>query len=639
MSAVVDSNGRLVTSAGGMVIYNPLTFSQVLNFANFSAAASSFSMIGAAAIQGDNLNLTSFGTSHEVGAAWYKTAVNVQKFRTDFTFQMLPTPPTIPAINGIAFVIQNSNSTTNPPAQSTNFGLNAGGDANLCGYGGYWANTGGQFPEPFQYSIGNSVCIKFDLNYGNGHSSVYNPLNGGSPNSVGVYADAGPSANLIPENDVNQYGINFYLGHSFSTSIVYDGTLLTVSLTDTTNGAQGRFWWPINIPTIVGGNTALVGFTAGQANGINTTVGANNIFNWAYYTGAAGIGVLSRLSTPTFNVAAGQYTSARTVSISAPAGSTVCYTTNGLAPSSNSTQYSGPITVSTSTLLQAVAVQSGFSDSLVAAAYYQISAITVPTINFPSGFAGAGNLFSLLGISSISGSNLSLMPSIQNASLPNQPTPVGEFVGGAWFVSPVNVAAVGAASPNIFSTTFVFTVQSGRNYADTGFVFVIQNQPPASDWSFNNQPPLTADGVLRWATGGLTAVAPSNGGFGYAGNTGAGAPAPQVAGFARSVAIKFDSSRTNGTGLYTNGADVSQNTVTATGMTFTNGHNFQVIISYVGTTLSLSIQDITSNNTPFTDNFSVNIPSIVGGNTAYVGFTAGSGDANSQQVTSWTWTS
>jgi M6 family metalloprotease-like protein len=85
-----------------------------------------------------------------------------------------------------------------------------------------------------------------------------------------------------------------------------------------------------------------------------------------------GSGVTS-VSAPIFSLVAGTYESAQSVAISdETAGDTVYYTTNGTAPTSSSTKYTGPIAISKTTTLKAIAIVSGSSPSSVTAATYDI---------------------------------------------------------------------------------------------------------------------------------------------------------------------------------------------------------------------------------------------------------------------------
>jgi Chitobiase/beta-hexosaminidase C-terminal domain/Legume lectin domain len=662
-------NVLAATTAGGAT--------PVFSYANFSSAPSAIHLANAL-YSGSNLLMIGNNPAHAAASAWYNTQQPPTSFTTTFQFQPQNISGSGVLQSGLAFGIQN---TVAPPSQSGYTGNSFSADANTCGYcAGYFGQD--------QYPAYVSMIIKFDAgdtSAGQGYPS------GKLPSSTGMYFNGGPSVypgnslGLVPFNDLSPSGINFYQQHVYQVTIVYDGSLLTMVILDTTTNAQARFVWPLNLANTVNAASNYVGFTAGTA-----SQGYFNILNWSYWSGYN-----TRLATPTFSPAPGQYSSTQSVTISYPAGSTCYYTTNGLLPTSSSTQYTGPITVSANEVIQAVAIQSGYTDSLVGGGAYQINTSNV--INFPSGFA-AGNLV-IVGFAYLSGSTIRLTDTTQSAG------------GAAWFPMPVNV--------NSFSTTFTIDwVTSGQ-----GMCFVIQNNPPAftgltgvqitgtgGQISFNpnniiatnlgsqyvtitgnlggtgsisgykspstyfvtaatsttatlqipsastqnagttlTTSPGTPTGLTyslnarNWS-GGPTVYGGARNALGYGGlNAINGTPNTAAAAFGllNSVAIVFDqnpltgSDPSNGVGLYTNGL-VPYGSQIATGLSLVG--TFKVTISYSGTTLTVSIQK-TTGGTVFSHSWPINIASVVGGNTAYVGFTGSTyGAASIQAVQSWTYT-
>ena len=95
---------------------------------------------------------------------------------------------------------------------------------------------------------------------------------------------------------------------------------------------------------------------------------------------AAGTGAVAGvLATPTFSPVAGSYSSSQNVTISGPAGATICYNTTGSPAGSSgtcsggSTTYSSAVTVSATSTLYAIATQSGETNSAAGSAAYTIS--------------------------------------------------------------------------------------------------------------------------------------------------------------------------------------------------------------------------------------------------------------------------
>jgi len=119
-------------------------------------------------------------------------------------------------------------------------------------------------------------------------------------------------------------------------------------------------------------------------------------------------------------------------------------------------------------------------------------------------------------------------------------------------------------------------------------------------------------------------------GYGPSGTSGPG----NTYGMGNSVAVVFDMNNGTGneTGLITGGVTpVGTVDMTSSGVSLHSGHLLQVTLTYNGTTLTQQVKDLTSGST-FSTSYSTNIPSLVGGNTAYIGFAAANGTNNSAQA-------
>jgi len=500
--------------------------------------------------------------NHRGGSAWYVNQQNIQSFTTDFTFQQQST-----AI-GMTFCIQNTNSTTN-----NNYGTSAIADANADGYGAYSFQP--------KSAIANSVAIAFDV-AGYEEDIAVSPS---TPSVATLFLNGAPLADghAIPVNDLNPSGVSLGAGHVMSAHIVYDGTILTMVLLDTVTNAQARYSWPVNIPAATTSNNAWIGFTGGTV-----IASTQEVLTWDYYNGYN-----QRLATPTFSLTPGSYPSTQSVAIAGPPGATIYYTTNGVQPTSSSTRYTGPITVSSNEIIEAVAIQTGFTDSYVASANYEIAPTGSPyPIYFPNGFS-AGDGVDLSGYAKLSGSAIQLTDA-------NSP---GDEVGAAWYGVPVNVQS--------FSTNFTLQFTSA---VANGMAFVIQNQTsPSLDTVVNSS-----------VSGGPTALGFRDSGLGYQG-------------IESSIAVKFDIYGGNATGLYLGGStsNGSAGQIPISGLTLSSGHPINVGLTYDGSTLSMKMTDTVTSGT-FSQSWAVNIPSAVGGTTAYVGFTGATGGLYANQnVLSW----
>ena len=84
------------------------------------------------------------------------------------------------------------------------------------------------------------------------------------------------------------------------------------------------------------------------------------------------------VATPTFSPAEGTYYEAQQVTINcATEGATICYTIDGTEPNANSPQFTAgvPLNISETTTVKAIGIKSGYTNSLVATATYNIEEV------------------------------------------------------------------------------------------------------------------------------------------------------------------------------------------------------------------------------------------------------------------------
>jgi hypothetical protein len=284
-----------------------------------------------------------------------------------------------------------------------------------------------------------------------------------------------------------------------------------------------------------------------------------------------------------FSPAAGTYANTQQVTIAdSDTNAKIYYTTNGTTPSASSTLYTGPITVSASETIEAIAIDPSLSNSDVATAAYVIQN-GADSIDFSMGFSSTAGL------------------TLNGDAAADNDTRLQLTNGNLWEASsvfwnaPINITN--------FTTSFEFQLSNAQG---NGFTFTIQNQGP-------------------------TALGGDSAGLGYQGIT-------------PSVAVKFnfynyENEGSDSTGFYTNGEPPVTPTIdiSPSGIELGSDDGIVAQLTYDGTTLTLNLHDLVTNDT-FTTSQAINIPQIVGGNTAYVGFTGGSGGlTSSQKILTWTY--
>src|SRR6266581_1794187 len=99
------------------------------------------------------------------------------------------------------------------------------------------------------------------------------------------------------------------------------------------------------------------------------------------------------VATPVLSPAGGTFTAAVIVTITdSTPGATIYYTTDGSTPTTASTAYTGPVPLTTTTTLKAMAAASGMTNSSVTSATYTISQAAAPPTFSPAGGSFVGSV-------------------------------------------------------------------------------------------------------------------------------------------------------------------------------------------------------------------------------------------------------
>jgi hypothetical protein len=174
------------------------------------------------------------GSQNNANAWYFATPVGIDTFTTNFDFQITP-GSTSTLGEGFTFLLQNEKKNA----------LGTGGGS--LGYGGMVVSAAVAF-----YNFNNSTGV-----YVGGTI----PATGGS-------------------TSLNGSGIALGGGHTIHALIVYNGSVLTLKLTDKVTAATWTGSYSVNIPASVGANTAWIGFT-GAGNGATSI---QTVYNWTYTT-------------------------------------------------------------------------------------------------------------------------------------------------------------------------------------------------------------------------------------------------------------------------------------------------------------------------------------------------------------------
>jgi hypothetical protein len=215
-----------------------------IDFSHGFATVKGLTLNGSAINSDDSRLQLTAGAAYEAGSAFSNTAVNVESFTSDFTFQLSGSAP---IGDGITFTIQADGPTAlGPPGGGLGYGPD---NPNVT--------TGG---------IPHSVAVKFD---------IYNNAGEGT-DSTGVYVNG--ASPTVPGIDLTNTGIVLSSGDTLTAHIAYDGAWLYLTIKDPVNGGVYAGRTSVNIPKTIGSTSAHVGFTGGTGGKLSS----QKILTWTF---------------------------------------------------------------------------------------------------------------------------------------------------------------------------------------------------------------------------------------------------------------------------------------------------------------------------------------------------------------------
>src|SRR5215472_11792190 len=166
---------------------------------------------------------------------------------------------------------------------------------------------------------------------------------------------------------------------------------VTVTISDATSGATIYYTTDGSTPTT---SSAVYSgpLTFTQTTTLQAMAAASGMTNSTVASATYTIQQQQQVATPAFSPGSGTFTGSVTVTISdATSGATIYYTTDGSTPTTSSAVYSGALTFTQTTTLQAMAAASGMTNSTVTSATYTIQQqVATPTFSPGSGtFTGS----------------------------------------------------------------------------------------------------------------------------------------------------------------------------------------------------------------------------------------------------------
>jgi hypothetical protein len=268
----------------------------------------------------------------------------------------------------------------------------------------------------------------------------------------------------------------------------------TVSITDATAGAAIYFTRNGTVPTA--SSTLFTGpITVSSTETLMAVAIAPGYASSTVVTAGYIITPPPATAAPVFSPAAGSYNSAQTVSITdATAGAAIYFTTNGTVPTASSTPYTGPITVSSTEMLMAVAIAPGYASSTVATAAYTITVAPDGKVLHGNTPVSGAHVY-LLAANTSGYGNASV--SLLNSALTGAFDALGGYVTTAADGS-FTISGMYQCTPNtqVYAYALGGNAGSGDNTA-SGMLAILGNCPQSGSFTINS--PFTMNEVTTVA--------------------------------------------------------------------------------------------------------------------------------------------
>ena len=279
---------------------------------------------------------------------------------------------------------------------------------------------------------------------------------------------------------------------TFSVAAGSYGPTQTVAISITTTGATIYYTTNGSIPTTASAvYSTPISVSTSQT--IKTYAVKTSYSDSAMSTAAYTINGF--VATPTFSVAAGTFASAQTVDISTTTvEATIYYTTNGSTPTTASSVYSTPISISTSQTIKAYAVKTSYSNSAIASAAYTINgAVVNPTFSVSTGTYSNDQYVTL--------SSTTPGAAIYYTVDGSNPTTAGALYSGAIAISSTSSLKAfaiksGYVDSGISSQTYTMVASTPTTNLSAGAYYVTTHTATLSS--------STSSAVAHWTTDGST---------------------------------------------------------------------------------------------------------------------------------------